>query len=88
MLEADFSTILSGAREIIAHNLKPFITAGDHLREKKVFDTMLAAYLVNPLKNRFYPWRHTGGILRYNPGRNGSSRIPSRHGGVSAGSRT
>ena len=60
MLEADFSTILSGAREIIAHNLKPFfITAGDHLREKKVFDTMLAAYLVNPLRKDFT----LGGIL-------------------------
>ncbi len=60
MLEADFSTILSRAREIIAHNLKPFfITAGDHLREKKVFDTMLAAYLVNPLRKDFT----LGGIL-------------------------
>ncbi|MBP1747480.1 MAG: polA [Deltaproteobacteria bacterium] len=54
MLESDFVTILSNAGEIIAHNLKPFfITQGDHLREKKVFDTMLAAYLVNPLRKDF-----------------------------------
>lgn len=54
MLDADFVTVLGNAREIIAHNLKPFfITQGDRLREKKVFDTMLAAYLVNPLRKDF-----------------------------------
>ena len=54
MLEPDFVTILSRGREVIAHNLKPFfITAADTLRDKKTFDTMLAAYLVNPLRKDF-----------------------------------
>jgi len=54
MLESDLFTILGNAREVIAHNLKPFfITAGNELRGKKVFDTMLAAYLVNPLRKDF-----------------------------------
>jgi len=54
MQEPDFVTILSQAREVIAHNLKPFfITGADALREKKTFDTMLAAYLVNPLRKDF-----------------------------------
>ncbi len=54
MLESDLITILSQAKEIITHNLKPLaITAGDQLREKKLFDTMLAAYLVNPLRKDF-----------------------------------
>ena len=52
----DLSAVLENAKEIIAHNLKPFfVVAGDLLREKKVFDTMLAAYLVNPLRKDFTP---------------------------------
>ncbi len=47
----DLLALFSAAREIIAHNVKPFfIVAGDALRERKVFDTMLAAYLVNPMR--------------------------------------
>ena len=47
----DLAAVLSRAGEVVAHNLKPFfIIAGDRLREKKVFDTMLAAYLANPLR--------------------------------------
>ncbi len=56
MLESDFFTVLENAKEVVVHNLKPFfITAGGHLREKKVFDTMLAAYLANPLRKDLGP---------------------------------
>lgn len=52
----DLTKILSNSGEIIAHNLKPFfVVAGDSLHEKKVFDTMLATYLVNPLRKDFTP---------------------------------
>ncbi len=51
MTQDDLFAVLSRAEEVVAHNFKPFfITAGDHLREKNIFDTMLAAYLVNPLR--------------------------------------
>lgn len=47
----DLAAVLRNAKEVIAHDLKPFfVVAGDLLQEKKVFDTMLAAYLVNPLR--------------------------------------
>ncbi len=53
---ADLAAILRNAKEVTAHDLKPFfVVAGDLLREKKVFDTMLAAYLVNPLRKDFTP---------------------------------
>ncbi|MDD3845655.1 MAG: DNA polymerase I [Syntrophorhabdaceae bacterium] len=54
--KADLAAVIGNAKEIIAHNLKPFfVVAGDLLNEKKVFDTMLAAYLVNPLRKDFTP---------------------------------
>jgi DNA polymerase I len=54
MAHEDLSAVLSRAQEVVAHNLKPFfLIAGEHLREKNVFDTMLAAYLVNPLRKDF-----------------------------------
>lgn len=47
----DLLAILSKSREIVTHDLKPFfILAGNAMRDKKVFDTMLAAYLVNPMR--------------------------------------
>ncbi len=52
----DLLAVFSSAREIIVHNAKPFfIAAGDALRGKKVFDTMLAAYLVNPMRKDLSP---------------------------------
>ena len=52
----DLFKIFSGAGEVVAHNLKPFfIVAGDLLRDKKVFDTMLASYLVNPMRKDYTP---------------------------------
>ncbi len=53
---ADLRTVFSRANEVIVHNLKPFfVVAGDCLRDKKVFDTMLAAYLANPMRKDFAP---------------------------------
>ncbi|HOW53523.1 MAG TPA: DNA polymerase I [Syntrophorhabdaceae bacterium] len=50
----DLSAVLSAAREVIVHNAKPFfIIAGESLRGKKIFDTMLAAYLVNPMRKDY-----------------------------------
>ncbi|MEN6617456.1 MAG: DNA polymerase I [Syntrophorhabdus sp.] len=56
----DLVAVLSDAKEVIAHNFKPlFALAGESLRGRKTFDTMLAAYLVNPLRKDFT----TGAII-------------------------
>jgi len=53
---ADLTAVLRNAKEVIAHDLKPFfVVAGNLLEEKKVFDTMLAAYLANPLRKDLAP---------------------------------
>ena len=53
---ADLAVVLRNAKEVIGHDLKAFfVVAGDLLQEKKVFDTMLAAYLANPLRKDLAP---------------------------------
>ncbi|MHB8110926.1 MAG: DNA polymerase I [Syntrophorhabdaceae bacterium] len=50
----DLFSVLSGASEIVAHNFKTlWAVAGDKMSNRKIFDTMLAAYLVNPLRKDF-----------------------------------
>jgi len=57
--EHDFIEILSRAEEIITHNLKPLLTALKIMsksiepRVPHFFDTMLAAYLANPLRKEY-----------------------------------
>lgn len=63
--EHDFIEILSHAEEVITHNLKPLLIAAknreshnSHLAANKqatprFFDTMLAAYLLNPLRKEY-----------------------------------
>jgi DNA polymerase I len=55
--EHDLFEIISRAEEIITHNLKPLlIIAGNQKPEtgtSRFFDTMLAAYLINPMRKEY-----------------------------------
>lgn len=47
---------LAAARSMVTHNLKPLFAAARKNRrtiDKEIFDTMLAAYLVNPLRKEY-----------------------------------
>jgi DNA polymerase I len=60
--ENDFLEIISRAEEIITHNLKPFLIVmknpksqipNPKLETMRFFDTMLAAYLTNPMRKEY-----------------------------------
>lgn len=52
----DLQSLLSGAKELIVHDLKPFhiFSANHNIRINALcFDTMLASYLINPLRKDY-----------------------------------
>ena len=57
----DFLSLLDSAEEIITHNLKPLLTAAENSRHTphptphtpSFFDTMLSAYLANPMRKEY-----------------------------------
>jgi DNA polymerase-1 len=60
--EADFREVMASAEEVVTHNLKPTLSLlrnAGATTPSHFFDTMLAAYLVNPLRKEY----GLGGLL-------------------------